>query len=121
MKKGITYLFLMVYTTVMLKPLVPYVSDMVAHVFWNYEHISTVHFEHGKYHTHYESLQAAAKQDPFSNTSLTKNTDTVPEHIFYEEHLLFYCPSTMAIVPFPASCLFAKQLVYPSNFRPPKA
>jgi len=120
MTKGITYLFLIVYATVMLKPLVPYVSDLAAHIFWNYEHISTVHFEHGKYHTHYESLEAAARQDPISNSSLTKNTESVPEHIFCEEHPLFHCPAVQ-VIHIPATNLFAKQAFYPLNFRPPKA
>lgn len=120
MKKGITYLFLVVYTTVMLKPLVPYVSDFVAHVCWQYEHISTVHYEHGKYHTHYESLAAAAKQDPLQKSSLAKNTDTVPEHISFDEPPLFWSTS-IKTVHTPSSYLFAKQAYYPGSFRPPKA
>ena len=120
MKKGITYLFLIVYTTVMLKPLAPYVSDVVAHIFWKYEHISTVHFEHGKYHTHYESLEAAAKRDPVPNSNLSKNVESVPDHIFCEERRLFHSP-TISAVHLPAVCPFAMQAFYPPNFRPPRA
>lgn len=120
MKKGITYLFLIVYATVMFKPLVPYVSDLMAHMFWNYEHISTVHFEHGKYHTHYESLEAAKKDDPEKNGGISKSVTSVPEHTIFEDGYTFHTPLASTDYPLPAF-YFTKQAYHSHNFRPPKA
>lgn len=46
--------------------------DMAAHIFWYSKHIATVHVEHGKYHVHCESLEAAKKSYPEKNTAITK-------------------------------------------------
>jgi hypothetical protein len=120
MKKGITYFFLIVYATVMLKPLVPYISDFVAHVFWSYEHISTVHFEHGKYHTHYESLEAAKKENPEKNGGASKSITSVPEHIISEEEYIFRIqPNDTSYLL--AALSFTEQAYHHDNFRPPKA
>jgi hypothetical protein len=82
MKKVLSYLVLFAYGTIMLMPVLPYVSDKVAHTFWLYQHISTVHYEHGEYHSHYEATEIAQKTNTDKNTSTTfKYTANADEHV----------------------------------------
>lgn len=64
----------------MLMPVLPYVSDTVAHTFWLYEHISTVHYEHGQYHTHYEAAEIAKKTSSEHNNSNSKYSGLADAH-----------------------------------------
>lgn len=80
MKKALSYILLFAYSTIMLIPVLPYVSDAVAHTFWLYEHISTVHYEHGKYHTHYEAVEITKKTGSEKGTTTSKYTGASDEH-----------------------------------------
>lgn len=42
----------------MCKPVLPLVQDKIAHVFWNTQHIATVHHHHGHQHADEEVAQA---------------------------------------------------------------
>ena len=81
MKKALSYLLLFAYSTIMLMPVLPFVSDTVAHTFWLYEHISTVHYEHGQYHTHYQAVEIAKKTGTEKGTSTSKYSSTSDEHV----------------------------------------
>jgi len=72
MRKALLYLFLFSYTTIVFKPLYPSIADIIAHVFWYSKHMATVHYEHGKYHVHYEYAQAAKNKYPEKDTHLSK-------------------------------------------------
>ena len=80
MKKALSYLVLFAYGTIMLMPVLPYVSDKVAHTFWLYEHISTVHYERGQYHTHYQEVEIAKKTGTEHSNSNSKNSGFADEH-----------------------------------------
>ncbi|MGC4103648.1 hypothetical protein [Ferruginibacter sp.] len=54
MKKLLLHIALLSYTVVMFKPVLPYVNDFVSHVLFYAHHMATVHYEHGKYHVHYD-------------------------------------------------------------------
>jgi UDP-N-acetylglucosamine:LPS N-acetylglucosamine transferase len=58
-KRTFIYALLCVYALGLLKPIVPVVNDAIAHTFYKLEHISTVHYEDGKYHLHAELEQEA--------------------------------------------------------------
>jgi mannose-6-phosphate isomerase class I len=62
MKKQLAIILLFCYASVLLRPLVPVVSDFLAHTFWSSDHIATVHYENGHYHLHYE-LKEIHKND----------------------------------------------------------
>lgn len=81
MKRALSYLLLLAYSTVMLMPVLPYVSDTVAHTFWLYEHIATVHYEHGKYHTHYEAQAIAKKTNTDATNTNGKYNTNADEHV----------------------------------------
>ena len=80
MKKVLSYLVLFAYGTIMLMPILPYVSDKVAHTFWLYEHISTVHYEHGQYHTHYQEVEIAKKTSSEHSNTNSKYSGFANEH-----------------------------------------
>ena len=80
MRNGILYLLLFTYTTSIIKPVLPYSSDFIAHLFWYSEHIATVHCVNGKYHVHYEVMEATKKSSS-EKGNLSKNVSS-------DDHLL---------------------------------
>ena len=92
MKKAILYLLLFSYASIILKPVMPSVSDFVAHVFWYSEHMATVHYEHGKYHVHYEYADAAKKDNAAKNNSGVKPEDSSKEHLISNKSCLLSNP-----------------------------
>lgn len=68
----------------MFKPLLPYLSDFVAHVCWYSQHLATVHYEHGKYHVHYEVNKAEKNNSQENSTAAGKE-------VFANEHLIVLC------------------------------
>jgi hypothetical protein len=55
--KRIAWLILICYSITLLKPALPVFADVLAHTFWEQQHLMTVHEEHGKFHIHYEVEQ----------------------------------------------------------------
>ena len=89
MKKAILYLLLFSYTTIVLKPVLPFITDAVAHIFWYSEHIATVHYEKGKYHVHYESMAAAKKTDSQKSVPVSKTETAFSEHFMNTSRFVF--------------------------------
>lgn len=81
MKTAITYLLLFSYSTIILKPLLPYTSDIIAHVFWYKDHIPTVHSHNGKFHVHKEVSEATKNNDAEKNSGIFKKDNTTSDHI----------------------------------------
>jgi hypothetical protein len=82
MKKLLLSILLMCYTVVMFKPVLPYISDFIGHVFFYTQHMATVHYENGNYHVHYETAKDAKEEksdkSPFSSS---KKDNAGNEHI----------------------------------------
>lgn len=72
MKIVCSYIIVLVFALVMLKPVMPYISDTVAHVFWYSQHMATLHYEDGKYHVHKQSVAEIKKDAAEKNTGLLK-------------------------------------------------
>ena len=81
LKTALLYLLLLSYTSATFKPAIPFVSDFMAHAFWYSHHMATVHYEHGKYHVHYEILSASKKEGGQKNADLPKANDHGNEHL----------------------------------------
>jgi hypothetical protein len=95
MKKGLIYLLIFSYSTIMLKPVFPFIADIAAHAFWYSHHMATVHYEHGKYHVHYEIQEAAKNNTPEKNNNATLNEPVSGEHISPFVSYAFYVPFTI--------------------------
>jgi hypothetical protein len=82
MKKLCLHILLLSYTMMVLKPVLPYVSDFVSHTFFYAHHMATMHYENGKYHVHYETAKEA-KEDTSdkSASSSAKKDNSANEHI----------------------------------------
>lgn len=120
MKKAALYILLFSYTTVMLKPVAPYISDAVAHIFYYSQHMATVHYENGKLHVHREIIDNAKKDDPAKENPSSKKENSANDHIGFiqtddQKNLRI---TTDHIIPFSSSltCNYLR-----GDFPPPRA
>lgn len=59
--RKVAWAILFAYSLMLLKPAVPVFADVVAHTFWEQQHMLTVHEVHGKFHVHYESIKVSGQ------------------------------------------------------------
>lgn len=85
MKLAITYLLLFAYSTIILKPILPYTSDIIAHVFWYKDHIATVHSHNGKFHVHKEVIEAEKNSNSEKDSTILKKDVSATDHIITKE------------------------------------
>ncbi len=120
MKKALSYLLLVSYAIILLKPVLPYVTDFIAHAFYKYEHIATVHKENGKTHLHYE-LQKASEESGTDKTNLPiKAATEVSPHVF-TNMLYSFAVVKISQQHFPINTLFSPSIAMAGDFPPPKA
>ena len=119
MKRALSYLLLFAYSTNILMPVLPHVSDALAHTFWLYQHIATVHYEDGEYHTHYQSIEVSKKTNSEKNTT-TPTSTTTNEHIVATINYHFQLP--VSDLPLFGDYSFSPTSIYfLSDYPPPKA
>lgn len=70
---------MLLYITVMIKPVFPVVSDWWQHEFNNIEHLSCVHLAYGSHHVQKEVADTNPEQG--KNQSGLKSEDQVPFHL----------------------------------------
>ena len=92
MKNFLLYLFFFTYAASILKPVVPYLSDLIAHSFYYAEHVKTVHFENGKYHVHHELVRQAQKNTGHENGGYLKKISLPDEHLVIANSFSFFNP-----------------------------
>ena len=80
MKFAIAYYFLLIYSTAILKPLIPVAEDAVMHCFAEAYHISTVHAKYGNDHLEKE-VAAGTDDNDKSNKPAVKDDETITAHI----------------------------------------
>ncbi len=85
MKQIALYIVLLSYSMVMLKPVSPYLSDTVAHIFNYTQHMATVHYENGKYHVHKEMVNNAKKNIPAKEIPASKKENSANDHITVQQ------------------------------------
>ncbi len=107
-KKGIVYTFLFVYSSGVLKPLMPLVNDVIAHTFYKMEHLATVHFQNGKYHVHMEqAMEANGQKNDAKGTIPLSAYETLANHLTKKtEELKIYSAAQIAITFFETPPLF---------------
>lgn len=103
----------------LIKPSIPLIADGLAHTFWYANHIATVHFENGKYHIHKEILEDSKKTYPEKNSSTTKTSQTVDEHVSINVSLSYFCAIEITNKIFARNCNLLSQSLK-EEFRPPK-
>ncbi len=84
MRYTTAYYLVLLYVTVMLKPLIPIISDELSHSFSEAIHISTVHAKYGSHHLEKE-LAASANDNAGKNQSQMTPGEQVLVHIGSDE------------------------------------
>ena len=84
MKKTWLYLFLLLYVSSVMKPIMPIVSDWVAHTFWHLHHLQTVHHHHGHSHSHAQLVQAVEEEKKTSSTNSNTQQEKKEDPVFLE-------------------------------------
>ena len=108
MKKTALYILLFANSTAMLKPVTPYISDAVAHIFYKARHMATVHYEDGKFHVHKEVLKNVKENEPGKEKPSSKKDNSTNDQFCSlkndEQQRLFSCNDyssfLTAILPF---------------------
>ncbi len=118
MKKLAAWAFLVIYLNAAAQTLLPWVSDLVAHVLFWESHLEHVH--HGQVHSHHVGLEMAAQEDDAS-------PHTMP--FFFDKdalsaHLVPDLPMVWGVTPRILAGLHADWLFHYHNvagdvFRPP--
>lgn len=106
MKYFLLYLLLISYGISLVRPVMPYFRDAVAHVFWYSEHLTQVHYENGKYHVHLEVIHESKKTGSSQSGVPDKDKKELSEHMpavypvsmdrgISIQHLITYYPATL--------------------------
>ena len=69
----------------MLKPVSPYISDAVAHIFYYTQHMATVHYENGKYHVHKELVDDTKQSNSEKEAPASKKENSANDHIAIQQ------------------------------------
>jgi hypothetical protein len=98
--KKLAWLIIASYTLLLLQPVMPVLMDVIAHTFWEQQHILTVHEEHGKFHVHQEMVKAGShnhkhlvesnKYEVIAYLAAPIVTSAIVEH-FYVERKIYSC------------------------------
>lgn len=81
MKSPSAYYLLLLYLTLMLKPLIPIISDAWSHEFKEIEHISSVHLKYGSHHLQNELADTSSDNNEGKNQNTLKVENEVSFHI----------------------------------------
>lgn len=120
MKKIILHIVLLSYTVVMLKPVLPYVSDFVNHVFFYTQHMATVHIENGKMHVHKEIVDNTKKEASQKELPSSKKENSANDHISFQEKELVTVSILNRIFQIPVSASLQHNYL-PGDYLPPRA
>lgn len=94
MKSNTAYYLIILYTLAMCKPILPLIQDELAHLFWQAEHMATVHHHHGDHHAEEEIAEAAHEEENDKSPTTTKTSEPVSVHIVLQ--MLYAIPQIKA-------------------------
>ena len=104
----------------MLKPVMPYISDAIAHILFFKDHMATVHAHNGKFHVHLQVSEAAKNDNSDKSANILKKDASDNEHIIAQKSEIDVIkkpiPEYSATVRINFSHIFL-----PRHFPPPKA
>jgi len=79
MKFALAYYLILIYATVMLKPIIPLAQDAIVHCFAEAYHEATVHAMEGNDHVEKEMADSGADDDATKNQKADKTEQTIHE------------------------------------------
>jgi len=71
----------------MLKPVSPFITDTVEHIFNYTQHMASVHYENGTYHVHKELVDDEKKNNLSKEASASKKDNSANDHIVIQQKL----------------------------------
>jgi len=74
----VTWLVMISYTLLMFKPVMPVIIDVLAHTFWEQQHMLVVHEVNGKFHLHNELVNASHQSDKHSQNGKAETQEYMP-------------------------------------------
>jgi len=89
MKQRIAYYFLLIYTLVLLKPIIATIQDGLSHLFAEAIHIATVHAKYGSNHLQREVGDLGSNSG--RNHAVSPPEESFSPHINANEIIFFYC------------------------------
>lgn len=107
------------YTAAILKPVLPYVADFLAHQFAHEKHMATVHSHNGHEHAHHEAADAASDEDE-QNAARQKFSEPVSAHQVAKNTINWEVPVSTTTYTIPPGHSTNKPLL-PVNIPPPKS
>ena len=119
MKKLVLLFLFFTYIVSVLKPMLPFVADAVAHAFFYQKHIATVHSVNGKRHVHHEFVRTIKNDNTRNNTANNKKIEVTDDHLFLSNK----CKTHLYICVNPTIKSVNLHLISPplfSQFPPPK-
>ena len=120
MKKFLLHIVLVSYMMVMLKPALPYVSDLVGHVFFYAQHMATVHYENGKMHIHKEIVDNAKKEASQKELPASKKDNSANDHINFAATATITTRMFTAVQQAPINSVLHDHYLY-ADYPPPRA
>ncbi|MBL7702173.1 MAG: hypothetical protein JNM14_07980 [Ferruginibacter sp.] len=120
MKKLILHIVLLSYTVVMLKPVLPYVSDFINHILFYKQHMATVHFENGKHHVHKEIVDNTKKDASQKEIPAAKKDNTTTDHISFLQKEPAAALTVNGIIQIPVSTALLHNYLS-GDYPPPRA
>ena len=118
MRFPIAYYLMLLYLTVMFKPLVPLISDAISHTFEDAIHIATVHAVYGDNHVEIELAGTGSDNDASKNQNTAKAQDPIPVHVS-EETAAYDFTLTEADKYYPSLLLYNLMGIFISKDAPP--
>ena len=91
MRVLIAYYLVLLYITVMFKPLIPIVSDALSHTFSKAIHIATVHAVYGSHHLEKEISNSSSGNANSSHQNTVNTEDPMPVHVSTNEWSRGFC------------------------------
>jgi len=88
--KQLTWVLLFAYTLLLFKPAMPVFIDVLAHTFWEQQHLMTVHEVNGKFHVHYAVANAGGQADKDKSSNNKYEPD---EYLFAAKYFVHAAPA----------------------------
>ncbi|MEO7801990.1 MAG: hypothetical protein ABIR81_08325 [Ginsengibacter sp.] len=91
-KEIAAYCLLIIYLLAAYKPLLPVITDLLAHTFYEANHVESVHHKHGSNHLQSEIIRAERQDD--KNNILLKFSEPVGLHL--AAHISYTFPQSVS-------------------------
>lgn len=104
----------------MLKPVSPYISDAVSHIFYYTQHMATVHYENGDLHVHREVMDNEKKASSQKEIPAAKKENTANDHITLQQKISTAILNLHTTFQIPVSSALLYNYL-PGEYPPPRA